>query len=187
MNPANYINTLQHFIQHLSHHIKQTNTHTHTHETNGTQLHAHGQSIQSPEEKWWVLRADLNDAMEEKCRREKKSSSDSKVKGDEGETCGPARRLFLNYHGGCLAQKHFPVWLWHVLVSGKGVPVTQQTHTRIIHLHHCSYEADMPDFYLAFWVQGGKQSCHIFHTSWVSLSIDHHYFITEGERGPHHS
>ena len=30
------------------------------HETNGTQLHAHRQSKQSPEEKWWVLRAELN-------------------------------------------------------------------------------------------------------------------------------
>ena len=35
---------------------------THTHESNGTQLHAHRQSKQSPEEKRWVLRADLNDA-----------------------------------------------------------------------------------------------------------------------------
>ena len=43
--------------------------HTHTHETNGTQQHAHRQGIQNPEEKRWVLRADLNDAMEEKNRR----------------------------------------------------------------------------------------------------------------------
>ena len=33
---------------------------THTHETNST-LHAHKQSNQSPEEKRWVLRAELND------------------------------------------------------------------------------------------------------------------------------
>ena len=33
---------------------------THTHETNST-LHAHRQNNQSPEEKRWVLRAELND------------------------------------------------------------------------------------------------------------------------------
>ena len=33
---------------------------THTHESNGIQLHAHRQSKLSPEEKMWVLRADLN-------------------------------------------------------------------------------------------------------------------------------
>ena len=38
---------------------------THTHETNGTQLHAHRQSNQSPEEKRWVLRAELNDTGED--------------------------------------------------------------------------------------------------------------------------
>ena len=38
---------------------------THTHETNGTQLHAHRQSNQSPEEKRWVPRAELNDTMED--------------------------------------------------------------------------------------------------------------------------
>ena len=32
---------------------------THTHETNGTQLHTHRQSNQSPEEKRWVLRAEI--------------------------------------------------------------------------------------------------------------------------------
>ena len=35
---------------------------THTHETNVTQLHAHRQSNRSPEEKRWVLRAELNDS-----------------------------------------------------------------------------------------------------------------------------
>ena len=41
------------------------------HKTNGTQLHAHRQGIRSPEEKRWVFRADLNDAVEEECWREK--------------------------------------------------------------------------------------------------------------------
>ena len=38
---------------------------THAHETNGTQLHAHKQSIESPEEKRWVLGAELNDVTED--------------------------------------------------------------------------------------------------------------------------
>ena len=38
---------------------------THTNETNGTQLHAHRQSNQSPEEKRWVLWAELNDTTED--------------------------------------------------------------------------------------------------------------------------
>ena len=39
---------------------------THAHgETNGTQLHAHRPSNQSPEEKRWVLRAELNDVTED--------------------------------------------------------------------------------------------------------------------------
>ena len=38
---------------------------THTHETKGIQLHAHRQSNQSPEEKMWVLRAELNDTTED--------------------------------------------------------------------------------------------------------------------------
>ena len=38
---------------------------TRTHETNGTQLHAHRQSNQSPGEKRWVLRAELNDTGED--------------------------------------------------------------------------------------------------------------------------
>ena len=43
---------------------------THTHETNGTQPHARTQGIPSPQKKRWVLRADLNDAVEEECRGE---------------------------------------------------------------------------------------------------------------------
>ena len=63
MNPTNYINTLQHFIQQLSDYIPHTHTHTRTHkrthararihthththrhtytrETNGTQMYAY--------------------------------------------------------------------------------------------------------------------------------------------------
>ena len=40
-------------------------THTDKHETNDTQLHAHGQSNQSPEEKRWVLRTELKDTTED--------------------------------------------------------------------------------------------------------------------------
>ena len=38
---------------------------THTHETNDTQLHAHMQSNRSPEEKRWILRADLKGTTED--------------------------------------------------------------------------------------------------------------------------
>ena len=38
---------------------------THMHETNSTQLHARRQSNQSPEEKRWVLRAELKDTTED--------------------------------------------------------------------------------------------------------------------------
>ena len=44
LNPTNYINTTALVMWNVA------GTHTHTHETNGTQLHAHRQSNQSPEE-----------------------------------------------------------------------------------------------------------------------------------------
>ena len=56
LNPTNYINS-----KHYSTCDVECGWNTHTHETNGTQLHAHRQCNQSPEEKRLVLRAELND------------------------------------------------------------------------------------------------------------------------------
>ena len=52
LNPTNYVNTTALVMWNVAG--------THTHETNST-LHAHKPSNQSPEEKRWVLRAELND------------------------------------------------------------------------------------------------------------------------------
>ena len=52
MNPANYINT-QHFGQHLSRVLNCTHT----------RIMAHGQGVQSPEERRWVLRAHLTPSL----------------------------------------------------------------------------------------------------------------------------
>ena len=60
LNPTNYMKTTALVMWNVA-----RTSHTHTHETNGTQLHAHSQSNQSPEEKRCVLRADLNDATED--------------------------------------------------------------------------------------------------------------------------
>ena len=91
-----YLNTLQHFIQQLSHHFQRiciyacTLAHAFRHACTHSCLHAcahtytcvkliahncmntntHWQGIQSPEWKRGALRADLNDAIEEECRRE---------------------------------------------------------------------------------------------------------------------
>ena len=54
LNPTNY--------KHYSACNVECGRNTHTHESNDTQLHAHRQSKQSPEEKRWLLRADSNDA-----------------------------------------------------------------------------------------------------------------------------
>ena len=66
----------------ITHTHTHAHTHTHTHgrvhmctcESNGAQLHTDMHTgrlgIQSPEEKRWVLRTDLNDAIEEECQRE---------------------------------------------------------------------------------------------------------------------
>ena len=57
LNPTNYI--------HYSTCDVECGWNTHTHESKGTQLHAHRQSNQSPEEKRWVLRAELKDTTED--------------------------------------------------------------------------------------------------------------------------
>ena len=52
LNPTNYIHTTALVMWNVAG--------THTRTSNGIQLHAHRQSKLSPEEKMWVLRADLN-------------------------------------------------------------------------------------------------------------------------------
>ena len=58
-------------------------THTHT--------HTHRQSIPSPEEEGWVLRADLNDAVEEECRESRVDCS--RVMMPDRRRCALTRRL----------------------------------------------------------------------------------------------
>ena len=47
-----------------THTLTHTHTHTHTHMYTAACTQVHRQSVQNPEEKRWVLRADLNDALD---------------------------------------------------------------------------------------------------------------------------
>ena len=76
MNPTNYTNTATIHSTYFS--LIASNTHTHARTHTYTHKHmkrmAHncthtGKACRVQREKRWVLRADLNDSMEEECRR----------------------------------------------------------------------------------------------------------------------
>ena len=75
MNPTNYINTLQRFIQHLSYHFQHMHAHTHTHTHTQSQWHTtiHAQARHSePDSRGEMMGLEgrfihLKDAIEEEC------------------------------------------------------------------------------------------------------------------------